>query len=430
MGKKRSKKPREKDRHTPKSHPSSTPTRKRKRRKPRDPAPGSDSGSDCSPPSSPSPTARRLLDPYPKPRLAALLASAASADPALLARIRAAADASLSHRRVFVHGLPPRADGPALEAAFSAFGPLADCHVVAAGRCKGYGFLTFKSHAAARRAVRAPCVCVAGFPVSAQFASAGPDRSGASAVGRRVYVANVGPDASVERLRTFFAGFGELEGGPFGLDVDGEAETGRPRSQRYSLFVYREAEGARKAVEQPYRVFEGRTLRCQLAADVGLTAWKKKNEDTNNEPPVPAPPSYAALRPVLDAVVAATGAGDLAMCARNPAQAAALLGQNPVLAAAALSSVLASAGIVPTPATATATATAGTQSPAAVAGLSPVSSLEVAPLPVKPCAGPSGGAGLLGPYKPPSSSPVLLREEMGNAGRSHLMKFSDDNAKL
>ncbi|KAM0929157.1 hypothetical protein ACQ4PT_001789 [Festuca glaucescens] len=310
-----------------------TSTRKRKRRKPRDATPDPGSGSDSSPPSSPA-SVRRLLEPYSKPRLVAFLAGAAAADPALLARVRAAADASPSHRRIFVHGLPPHADGPALEAAFSAFAPLSDCHVVAdrvSGRCRGYGFLTFVCRSAARLAVRAPCVVVAGRPVSAQFASAGPDPSGAAAgSGRRVYVTNVAPDASAERLGAFFARFGELEGGPFGFDD----ETGSSRG--YAMFLYRAAEGARKLLEEPYRVFEGRTLHCQLAADPA----RKKSKPSSASSAAAAPAAAStALRPVLDAVVAA-GAGDLAMYARNPAQAAALLGQNPVLAAAALSSQL------------------------------------------------------------------------------------------
>ncbi|KAK1681017.1 hypothetical protein QYE76_041865 [Lolium multiflorum] len=355
-----------------------TSTRKRKRRKPRDGMPDPGSGSESSPPSSPA-SVRRLIEPYSKPRLVAFLAGEAAGDPALLARVRAAADASPSHRRIFVHGLPPHADGPALEAAFSAFGPLSDCHVVAdsaSGRCRGYGFLTFLCRSAASLAVRAPCVVVAGRPVSAQLASAGPDPSGAAAgSGRR------------------------LEGGPFGFD----AETGSSRG--YAMFLYRAAEGARKALEQPHRVLEGRTLHCQLAADPA----RKKSKPSSASSAAAAPAAAStALRPVLDAVVAA-GAGDLAMYARNPAQAAALLGQNPVLAAAALSSAMASAGVELSPAAPTAAQSLAAFShgscpvaAAATATRSP-SGPAVAPPPVKVWSRPNGAAGLLGPYKPPSS---------------------------
>ncbi|OEL22312.1 hypothetical protein BAE44_0016671 [Dichanthelium oligosanthes] len=85
--------------------------------------------------------------------------------------------------------------------AFSRFRPLAGCNAVAdraIGRCRGYGFVSFASRTAARRALRdAPRVGVAGRPVSAQFASSGPDPSGGGGggAGRRVYVTNVAPDA-------------------------------------------------------------------------------------------------------------------------------------------------------------------------------------------------------------------------------------------
>uniref|UniRef100_A0A0E0DXI0 RRM domain-containing protein n=1 Tax=Oryza meridionalis TaxID=40149 RepID=A0A0E0DXI0_9ORYZ len=392
----------------------------RKRRKPRqDPSPdsGPDSASDCSPPASPT-SLRRLLDPYSKPRLLALLSDAAADDPTLLARIRAAADASPSHRRLFVHGLPPHADAPALAQAFSRFGPLAECDVVArraTGACKGFGFVTFRSRAAARRALRGGVV-VAGRAVSAQFATAGADPSSAAAAaataaGRRVYVTNVAPGASAERLRAFFAGFGELEGGPFGFDAD----TGSS-SRGCALFVYRAAEGARRALEEPYRVFEGRTLHCQLAADPA-----RKSKPRAPPPPPPAPAAVAsplpALQPVLDAVVV-SGVGDLAKYAQNPAQAAALLGKNPILAAAVLNSALASttAALKPNPAATSSidpAAVVARGSPVATPAMKPLAprspaaaAAAVVPSPVKIGAGISGGAGLLGPYKPPSS-PML-----------------------
>ncbi|CAD6256391.1 unnamed protein product [Miscanthus lutarioriparius] len=392
-------------------HPHPQPSISTREHKRRDPAPttGSGSESDPSPPSTPD-AVRRLVDPYSKPRLLAILAEAATADPALRARLGAAAAASPSHRRLFVHGLPPHADGAALAEAFSRFGPLADCHAVAdhrasgsSGRCcKGYGFVSFASRAAARRALReAPRVTVAGRPVSVQFASAGPDPSGGGGgAGRRVYVTNVAPDASAERLRAFFARFGELEGGPFGFDADTGASHG------YALFVYQAAAGAAKAVEEPYRVFEGRTLHCQLA---------NKPAPKTKAPVAPPPavvaasaagtPPPRAVRPparqlVLDAAAAA-GVVDLAAYARDPSQAAALLGQNPALAAAALSTALASGDAAAIPVT---PAAVSVPMEVAVAWPSPkpAAAVTVAPSPVMAGVRPCGGPGLLGPYKLPS----------------------------
>ncbi|KAJ1276255.1 hypothetical protein BS78_05G200800 [Paspalum vaginatum] len=378
--------PRENRHLPPRSHPSAASTPELKRRKPRRPAPGTGSGSesDPSPPSTPCAVCR-LLEPYSKPRLLAILAEAAASDPALRARLGAAADASPSHCRLFVHGLPPHADGAALAEAFSRFGPLAGCR--ATGRCKG--------------------------AVSAQFASAGPGPSGGGGgARRRVYVTNVAPDAGADRLRAFFARFGELEGGPFGFD----AETGASRG--YALFVYRAAAGAAKAVEEPYRVFEGRTLRCQLANEAA-----RKTRAPEAPPPAVAAASAAgtphqpaavqppALQSVLDAIAAAgVRVRDLATYAREPTQAAALLGQNPALAAAALCSALASAAVAtgtPSPAAVSAPMEVAVATPkpvmeVAVATPKPVTAVSMVPSPDMVGVRPSGGAGLLGPYKPPS----------------------------
>ncbi|CAO2142272.1 unnamed protein product [Urochloa humidicola] len=397
----------------PHSHPTTTSTPERNRRPPSlDPtsstAAGSGSDSDPSPPSSPR-SVRHLIEPYSKPRLISILANAAASDPALCARLAAAADASPSHHRLFIHGLPPHASSSSLSDAFSLFGSITNSVAVAdrtTGQCRGYGFVTFASRTAARRALRdAATVSVAGCPVSAQFSSAGATAAAAAAGAgrRRVYVTGVAPDADVERLREFFEGFGELEGGPFGF----EGESGRLLSRGYALFVYRAAAGAAKAVAEPYRVFEGRTLRCQLADE-------PKRKAKVAEAPTPA----AALQPVLDAIAEA-GEGELAMCARDPAQAAALLGKNPALAAAALSSALASvAAAARSPAV-----PAVAPSQAAASALMPATAVAVAPSPVKFSVRPSGSAGLLGPYKPPPLPDGVVviprerdREEGNNAG--------------
>ncbi|CAD6253242.1 unnamed protein product [Miscanthus lutarioriparius] len=377
-------------------HPHPQPSISTRERKRRDPArtTGSDSESDPSPPSTPD-AVRRLVEPHSKPRLVAILAEAATADPALRARLGAAAAASPSHRRLFVHGLPPHADGAALAEAFSRFGPLADCHAVAdhrasgsSGRCKGYGFVSFASRAAARRALReAPRVTVAGLPVSVQFASAGPDPSGwGGGAGRRVYVTNVAPDASAERLRAFFARFGGARGRAVRLR---RRHRGVPRVRAVRVpGGGRRREGGRGAVPRVRGAHAALPARQRtLAEDQGTLA------------PPPAvvsasvagtPPPRAVRQLVLDAAAAA-GVVDLAAYARDPAQAAALLGQNPALAAATLSTALASGDAAAVPLT---PAAVSVPMEVAVASRKPATAVTVAP--------PSGGPGLLGPYKPPS----------------------------
>uniref|UniRef100_J3N9I4 Uncharacterized protein n=2 Tax=Oryza brachyantha TaxID=4533 RepID=J3N9I4_ORYBR len=112
------------------------------------------------------------------------------------------------------------------------------------------------------------------------------------------------------------------------------------------------------------------------------------------------------------------------MYAQNPAQAAAFLGKNPILAAAVLNCALSSTKAAVSPCQ----AVASSPDPAAVVARSPVAAPAKKPLLVAPrspavaaAAGvPSpgkigarnGGAGLLGPYKPPCS-PVLASSSGG-----------------
>lgn len=68
-------------------------------------------------------------------------------------------------------------------------------------------------------------------------------------------------DIDAGKLRAFFAQFGEIEEGPLGFD----RATGKPKG--FALFVYKTLEGARKALEEPSKNFEGHMLVCQRASD-------------------------------------------------------------------------------------------------------------------------------------------------------------------
>lgn len=101
---------------------------------------------------------------------------------------------------------------------------------------------------------------------SCQLASAGsvPNNSQSSSVlpsGRKIYVMNVGPQINPEKIRSFFAKFGEIEEGPIGVDT----VTGKFKG--YALFVYKTAEGCKKALEEPVKVFDGTQLQCRRAVE-------------------------------------------------------------------------------------------------------------------------------------------------------------------
>lgn len=74
-------------------------------------------------------------------------------------------------------------------------------------------------------------------------------------------MSNVQRDVDKETLKGFFERFGEIETGPFGFDVN----TGKSRG--FAIFVYKTVEGARKALEEPVKVFQGHQLHCQKAAE-------------------------------------------------------------------------------------------------------------------------------------------------------------------
>ncbi|XP_020255644.1 UBP1-associated protein 2B-like [Asparagus officinalis] len=239
-------------------------------------------------PSSPT-CIQSLLEPYTKPQLISFLLDAAVSDPELRTRIRSIADSDVSHRQLFVFGLGWDATKETLTAAFSPFGPIEDCSVVVdknTGRAKGYAFVLFKTRSAAIKALKEPQKRIGNKVATCQLSSVGgPKPDG----GRKIYVGNVPFDVSVERLREFFARFGVLESGPLGFD----GATGK--SKGYALFVYKTPEDAKKALEEPYKLFEGRQLYCQLATP--------KNEMGKVQMAVPAVspvvPAVAAMIPQL-----------------------------------------------------------------------------------------------------------------------------------
>ncbi|KAL0432006.1 UNVERIFIED_CONTAM: UBP1-associated protein 2A [Sesamum radiatum] len=120
---------------------------------------------------------------------------------------------------------------------------------------------------------------------------------------RKIYVSNVPVNASAEKLRGFFEKFGEIENGPKGLDPT----TGKFKG--YAIFVFKTVEGARRVLEEPYKMFEGSQLHCQKAAE-------GKNKVAGGAASI-----TTALQPVQPQMLAAVAAA-------QQAQNMALLGQQ------------------------------------------------------------------------------------------------------
>ena len=209
---------------------------------------------------------QKLLEPYSKDQLIGFISDAAASDSSLFQRIRETADRDVSHRKIFVHGLGWDTTRETLLAAFEPYGQIEDCNVVTdrnTGKAKGYGFVLFKTRQGAVKALKQPGKKINNRMTQSQLASMGPSPPPQSqdTVGRKIYVSNVQADVDPERLRSFFAKFGEIETGPIGFDT----QTGKSRG--FALFVYKNQESARKALEDPYRIFEGHQLHCQKATE-------------------------------------------------------------------------------------------------------------------------------------------------------------------
>ncbi|XP_065852589.1 UBP1-associated protein 2A-like [Euphorbia lathyris] len=217
----------------------------------------------------------QLLEPFGKDQLINLLREAADSHRDVAERIRRIADEDPAHRKIFVHGLGWDTNAETLISAFKPYGEIEDCKAVSdkvSGKSKGYGFILFKRRSGARKALKEPQKKIGNRMTACQLASIGPvpvapsvstpiQQQVSEYTQRKIYVSNVGSDLDPQDLTNFFAKYGEIEEGPLGLDK----HSGKPKG--FCLYVYRHVEGARRALEEPHKNFEGHILHCQKAID-------------------------------------------------------------------------------------------------------------------------------------------------------------------
>ncbi|XP_071701449.1 UBP1-associated protein 2B-like [Rutidosis leptorrhynchoides] len=213
----------------------------------------------------------KLLEPFSKEQLILLLKEAVSKHPELIESVSKIADADPAHRKIFVHGLGWDTNADVLISEFGKYGEIEDCKAVVdkvSGKSKGYAFILFKHRAGCQKALKEPQKKIGNRMTSCQLASAGPVPAPPPTVApvseytqRKIFVSNVAADIDPNKLLEFFSQFGEIDDGPLGLDK----QTGKPRG--FALFVYKSVESAKKALEEPHKMFEGHTLHCQKAVD-------------------------------------------------------------------------------------------------------------------------------------------------------------------
>ncbi|KAH7541929.1 UBP1-associated protein 2A [Ziziphus jujuba] len=212
-----------------------------------------------------------LLEPFSKEQLLSLVKQALNKYPDFVESVRELADADPAHRKIFVHGLGWDTTAETLTSVFGRYGEIEDCKAVTdrvSGKSKGYAFILFKHRSGARKALKQPQKKIGNRTTSCQLASAGPVPAPppvtppvSEYTQRKIFVSNVSAEIEPQKLLEYFRQFGEIEEGPLGLDK----HTGKPKG--FALFVYKSIEGARKALEEPHKVFEGHTLHCQKAID-------------------------------------------------------------------------------------------------------------------------------------------------------------------
>ncbi|KAK7276602.1 hypothetical protein RIF29_17745 [Crotalaria pallida] len=213
----------------------------------------------------------KLLEPFTKEQLHALVKQAVEKYPDFVENVRQLADVDPAHRKIFVHGLGWDATAETLTSVFSKYGEIEDCKAVTdklSGKSKGYAFILFKHRVGARRALKQPQKKIGNRTTSCQLASAGPVPAPppvapvvSEYTQRKIFVSNVSADIDPQKLLEFFRQFGEVEDGPLGLDK----QTGKPKG--FALFVFKSVDSAKKALEDPHKQFEGHVLYCQKAVD-------------------------------------------------------------------------------------------------------------------------------------------------------------------
>ncbi|CAN6900431.1 unnamed protein product [Brassica oleracea] len=120
---------------------------------------------------------RELLQPYSKDQLVDLLCSSPQIGSSIYSAVLEAADRDVTHRKIFVYGLPWETTRETLSGVFEGYGEIEECTVVIdknTGKAKGFGFVTFKSRRGAREALKEPKKRILNRTATCQLAAMGP----------------------------------------------------------------------------------------------------------------------------------------------------------------------------------------------------------------------------------------------------------------
>ncbi|VVA97676.1 unnamed protein product [Arabis nemorensis] len=211
--------------------------------------------------------ARKIIERFTTDQLLDILQEAIVRHADVLESVRSAADSDITQRKLFIRGLAADTTTEGLRSLFSNYGDLEEAIVIldkVTGKSKGYGFVTFVHVDGAMLALKEPSKKIDGRVTVTQLAASG-NQGTVSHVSdismRKIYVANVPFEMPSDRLLNHFLAYGDVEEGPLGFDK----VTGKSRG--FALFVYKTAEGAQAALDEPMKLIDGKQLNCKLAVD-------------------------------------------------------------------------------------------------------------------------------------------------------------------
>ncbi|KAJ6923758.1 UBP1-associated protein 2A-like [Populus alba x Populus x berolinensis] len=232
---------------------------------------------------------RSLLDPLNKPQLVDLLSRLGSQYPSIAEEIKSLASADPVHRKLFVRGLAWNTTSETLCAEFRMHGEIEEGSVIydkATGKSRGYGFITYKHMESAQSALGAPSKLIDGRMAVCNLACEG--LTGATTTPdltqRKLYIGGLSPEISSEMLLHFFGRYGEIEEGSVAYNKDTNESRG------FGFVTYKTVEAAKKAIDDPHKLFGGRTITVKLAD----THKGKTVQMQSQAPMVPVPVPMAA----------------------------------------------------------------------------------------------------------------------------------------
>ncbi|CAK4120689.1 unnamed protein product [Aphanomyces euteiches] len=260
-------------------------------------------------------TITKLLGPFTRDQLESILVHAALQHESIFNEIRTMASVDVAHRKLFVRGLSWDTTTPSLQDYFAKFGKIEECTVIMdrnTGKSKGFGFVTYEDMESADRALQAQpheidgrkCQCnLAAMPETSSSSSssssgkhsksqhhnhnggstthappqpAGPppqppipqgpspqsyvDGPPGDESERKLFVRGLDYNTHTDTVTAEFKKYGDLDE----VTIAKDRQTGK--SKGFAFIVFRHQASAKRALAQPQKVIDGRTIHCNLAS--------------------------------------------------------------------------------------------------------------------------------------------------------------------